>query len=329
MPDRVAIVSTSYPGWPGDPSGHFVATEARELARSGSDVLVVTTNGAETRGEPQLEDGVRVLRLWSGQAAGFPGIVARLREKPWRAAPLAHWAISAERALREQGPFRRIVAHWLVPCGVPIATRAALGAELELVAHGSDARLCAALPSPLRRALAARLARHSAELRCSSHAVREQLERALALAPETLTVRPPSLDLCDVRERKTARAELSIADCERLAVIVARLVPDKRVADALRAARLVGTLRVAVIGDGPELAALCRSFPEVRFLGRLARPEALKWIAAADVLVSASRNEGAPTAIREARALGVTVAARPAGDVARWAETDPGLVVAP
>ncbi len=329
MPDRVAIVSSSYPAWPGDPSGHFVASEARELARAGHDVLVVTTNGASSRGEPELEDGVRVLRLGSGQAAGFPGIVARLREKPWRAAALAHWAFSAERALRDAGPFRRVIAHWLVPCGFPIAARAARGAQLEIVAHGTDARLCAALPSPLRRALAARLARHSAELRCSSHAVREQLERALALAPETLAVRAPSLDLCEVRDRKTARAELSIADSERLAVIVARLVPEKCVADALRAARLVEPLRVAVIGDGPELAALCRSFPEVRFLGRLARSETLKWIAAADVLVSASRNEGAPTAIREARALRVAVAARPAGDVARWAETDSGLIVAP
>lgn len=329
MPDRIAIVSSSYPTGPGDPSGHFVATEADELVRAGNDVLVVTTSGPSLGGHVSLENGVPVLRLWSGHAAGFPGIVARLREKPWQLAALALWAHSAERALRERGPFRRIIAHWLLPCGFPIAVRAARGAALEVVVHGSDARLCAALPSPLRRALAAQLARYSAELRCSSHAVREQLERALGLAPDSLPVRAPSLDLGEPRERARARARLAIPDSDRLAVVVARLVSDKRVAEGLRAARLVPGLRVVVIGDGPELVELRRSFPEARFLGRLPRPDALTWIAAADVLVSASRNEGAPTAIREARALGVPVAARPAGDVERWAESDPGLVVAP
>jgi glycosyltransferase involved in cell wall biosynthesis len=330
MPDRVAIVSSSYPAGPGDPSGHFVAAEAEELARAGHDVLVVTTCGASpTRADVAHEDGVRVLRLWSGRAAGFPGIVARLRARPWQAAALALWAVSAERALRERGPFRRIVAHWLLPCGFPIASRAARGAELEIVAHGSDARLCAALPAPLRRALAARLVRHSAQLRCSSHAVREQLERALSLAPESLAVRAPRLDLRETPDRARARARLSIPVGDRLAVVVARLVPDKRVAEALCAARLVPNLRAAVIGDGPELAELRRRFPNARFLGRLPRTEALTWIAAADVLVSASRHEGAPTAIREARALGVAVAARPAGDIARWAELDAGLVLVP
>src|SRR5688572_2567081 len=129
MPDRVAIVSSSYPAGPGDPSGHFVAAEAEELARAGHDVLVVTTCGASpTRADVAFEDGVRVLRLWSGRAAGFPGIVARLRATPWQAAALGLWAVSAERALRERGPFRRIVAHWLLPCGFPIASRAARGA---------------------------------------------------------------------------------------------------------------------------------------------------------------------------------------------------------
>jgi glycosyltransferase involved in cell wall biosynthesis len=48
-------------------------------------------------------------------------------------------------------------------------------------------------------------------------------------------------------------------------------------------------------------------------------------MAAADLLISASRTEGAPLAIREARALGVPVVSCPAGDLASWARHDGGL----
>jgi glycosyltransferase involved in cell wall biosynthesis len=83
--------------------------------------------------------------------------------------------------------------------------------------------------------------------------------------------------------------------------------------------------RIVVLGDGPLAPALARLDPSVTALGQRLRPEALAWIAAADLVVSASRNEGAPTVIREARALGVPVLAVPAGDLRAWAATDPGI----
>lgn len=67
----------------------------------------------------------------------------------------------------------------------------------------------------------------------------------------------------------------------------------------------------------------------MEFLGQLPRNETLKWIGAADALVSASRHEGAPTVVREARALGVPVVAAAAGDLLEWAKSDPGLHVVP
>jgi glycosyltransferase involved in cell wall biosynthesis len=55
--------------------------------------------------------------------------------------------------------------------------------------------------------------------------------------------------------------------------------------------------------------------------------DALAWISCADYLVSASRLEGAPTAVREARALGVPVVAAPSGDLMEWARTDAGIEI--
>jgi glycosyltransferase involved in cell wall biosynthesis len=70
-----------------------------------------------------------------------------------------------------------------------------------------------------------------------------------------------------------------------------------------------------------------RRFPEARWLGQRPRNETLRWVRAADLLVSASPKEGAPTVIREALALGTKVVALDCGDLKQWAENDRNLVV--
>jgi glycosyltransferase involved in cell wall biosynthesis len=108
-------------------------------------------------------------------------------------------------------------------------------------------------------------------------------------------------------------------------------VPGKRVDRALVAARRAGASLV-VVGDGPERERLARLAEDLRvrarFVGRVPRDEALAWIAAADRLVHLSDAEGAPTVVREARALGVPVLASAAGDVPAWAASDPGIEIA-
>jgi glycosyltransferase involved in cell wall biosynthesis len=89
---------------------------------------------------------------------------------------------------------------------------------------------------------------------------------------------------------------------------------------------------VVVVGDGPDRARLERcassSGARIRFVGAVPRTEALAWIAASDALVHASAAEAAPSAIREARALGVPVVATASGDVADWARDDGGIAIA-
>ena len=135
------------------------------------------------------------------------------------------------------------------------------------------------------------------------------------------------LDLDDVPTRSAARRALGIAEAQPLALIVARLIPQKRVALALQSLALLDELSAVIVGDGPELESLRAHFPNAHFTGYLKRSEALRWIAAADVLVSASPHEGAPSVVREARALGVPVVAVSAGDLAEWAKLDTGLLL--
>src|SRR5690606_32516318 len=120
-------------------------------------------------------------------------------------------------------------------------------------------------------------------------------------------VSPAALSFPEVPDRVEARRRLGIDRDVRLAVVVSRLIPEKRVSVALASLTLVPHLAIVVAGDGPELTSLRQAYPEARFVVKLPRGEALCWMSASDLLVSASRAEGAPTVVREAQKLGTAV----------------------
>jgi teichuronic acid biosynthesis glycosyltransferase TuaC len=316
---RIALVTTSYPLRDGQAAGHFVASEARRLSTT-NDVLVIAP-GVDTEAEVGPP---RVLRSPGRGLFGPPGVLSRLRERPLRAWAGVEFCWRARRSLEKEGPFDRVIAHWLLPCGWPILP-GARGA-LEAVAHGSDVRLLAALPRVLRLRIARAWLDCSVQLRCVSRELQQELLACTSAALEPLTrVEPVAIDLGAAPDRAAARRLLGVASAEQLVLLVARLIPEKRVAPALRAVVLLPGVRVVVVGGGPLLEGLRREFPAVCFTGELRHPEALRWIAAADVLLSASWREGAPTALREARALGVPVVACEAGDLRERAACDSGV----
>ncbi|MBN1612013.1 MAG: glycosyltransferase family 4 protein [Polyangiaceae bacterium] len=320
-PLRIAVVTSSYPSDPRDPNGHFVAAEAYALAAGGHSVTVLCPG--QSRVDEQAP--VRVIRLGASGLFAWPGALEQLRKRPWLLGAALPFAHRARKMLAELGPFERVVAHWIVPCGWPIAFDS--DASLEVVAHGSDVRLLLGLPAPLRRYVLAALLRHGAQFRFVSHELRNAL---VAQSPELAarsSVRASDIVVDGAPNRAQARRQLGIAARTRLCVVVARLVPAKRVAVALGALALVPSCSVVVVGDGPEREPLVRDFPGARFVGHLPRDRTLAWIAAADLLISASRREGAPTVVREARALGVPVVAAPAGDLEQWSAADPEIVL--
>jgi glycosyltransferase involved in cell wall biosynthesis len=318
---RIIIVTTSYPSVEDDASGHFVQTEARALVRDGHEVIVVTPG---TPGRT-LEEGVIVERLAHGGAFGSPGALYRISEKPQRLRGAWHF-VSAARAFLRAEPCEHVIAHWILPSGWPIglATRA----PLEVVAHGSDVRLLRLIPRPLRGAILRSLLKRGARFRFVSSELRNLVADAGAakLYAEARVALSP-IDVSGAPDRERARAERRIDARERLVVIVGRLVASKRTATALAAVTLLPRARVVVVGSGPERATLEQRFPEAQFVGHLPRAEALGWIAAADLLVSASRHEGAPTVVREARALGIPVVSTSSSDLHEWARADRDLFV--
>jgi glycosyltransferase involved in cell wall biosynthesis len=276
-------------------------------------------------GEVSGPSGERVCHVAAGDAFGWPGALPRLRERPFRALGALAFVHGLRRELRARAPFDRAVCHFLIPCVWPALDGLRPAPALEAVLHGSDVRLARRLPALVRKRMARTL--EPFDLRCSSEELRGELGAALgARVAERARVEPSPLDLPTL-SRAEARHELGISPSERLLVVAGRLVREKRVDVALRAARLVPNARAVVVGDGPERDALEREFGEARFVGLVGRARALAWIAAADALLVASREEGAPSVVREARALGTKVVALPSGDLRDWQERDPGLFV--
>jgi glycosyltransferase involved in cell wall biosynthesis len=318
---RIVIVTTSYPSVDDDASGHFVETEARTFVREGHEVVVLAPGPP---GET-VEHGVRVRRLPHGFAFGSPGALQRLRQRPSRLAGVWEFVRGAREALRRE-PCDRVIAHWIIPSGWPIAP--ATQAPIEVVAHGSDVRLLRRLPRPIRVLILRSLLTRGARFRFVSTELRNLIADAgAAELYATGQVAMSPIDVSGAPSRADAREARGVADNERLIVIVGRLIRSKRTRAALAAVTLLPRARVVVVGQGPEREALERQFPEVVFVGQLPRSQALGWIAAADLLVSASRQEGAPTVIREARALGVPVVSAASSDLHEWARQDRDLFV--
>src|SRR5262245_1809196 len=88
---RIAVVTTSFPRTPDDPSGHFVLSSCRALARAGHDVHVVAPGGSLFE-SPRREDDLTLHPAGGGALFGWPGAIARAREDPWRALAAAPFA---------------------------------------------------------------------------------------------------------------------------------------------------------------------------------------------------------------------------------------------
>lgn len=123
-----------------------------------------------------------------------------------------------------------------------------------------------------------------------------------------------------VRDAADVRRELGVEDGTTLAVVVARLSPQKGLPVLLNAANRLrdDRIRFVVAGDGPLRAELqedidARRLP-VTLLGD--RRDVPDLLAAADVVVSSANWEGQPLALQEAMQAGCAIVATDAGGTA-------------
>jgi teichuronic acid biosynthesis glycosyltransferase TuaC len=329
---KVLLVTTSYPAHDEDPSGHFVRAEARQLAGAGHDVQVIAPLNKDAAWTAvDASTSVVVHRVGCSELFGWPGAIARVKTNPLRLLHAGRFFFETRRRIALIGRVERVIGHWIVPAGVPLLVDHP--APLEVVGHGADVRLLCSLPRALRlhivNMLLDRGARFrfvaSMSLQTLGSKLPPSLERRLVAASY---VEPAAIDVPDVGDRVAEIRRSMRVYPDGFVVTVGRLIDLKRIDLALAAAALA-RVPIVVIGDGPLRSDLerfaKRTGVQALFKGLLTRTETLAWIAASRVLVHASRAEGAPTVVREARMLGVPVVATAAGDIEAWAEKDLGI----
>jgi glycosyltransferase involved in cell wall biosynthesis len=121
-------------------------------------------------------------------------------------------------------------------------------------------------------------------------------------------------------DRAAARAELGLAADRRMLLYVGHLKESKGVLDMARAfAQLARPdVDLFVVGDGEARAAMVEAAggaPGLRPVGARPHDEVARWMAAADVVVLPSWNEGTPNAVIEALACGRRVVATDVGGI--------------
>lgn len=210
---KVVVLTTSYPRWPGDAAGRFVADAVEHVRAKGVEVDVVSPASFRHFG------------------IAYGGGVASNVRRPWRAlllpAFLASFARAARRAARDAD---LVHAHWW-PAGA-VAQRTGRPYVVQL--WGTDVELARRV-APLRP-LARRVLTSARLVICASRSLRDEARR---LGARYVRVIPSGVDVPD---------RVGAEDYPPHVLYAGRLSREKGVLDLLAATR---GMPLVVIGDGP------------------------------------------------------------------------------
>jgi glycosyltransferase involved in cell wall biosynthesis len=254
-------------------------------------------------------DGIKVLHPRFAFVPRSPGLSG-----PLYAASLA------TTALRYRGKVDVVLGSWAYPDGFAAVVLAEMiGVPGVIKLHGSDMNVVARLPGP-RRGLAWALPRAERVV-----AVSEPLRRAaieLGAIPDHVDVVPNGIDRVRFRpaDRAAARQALALAPNREIVLYIGNVERHKGSMDLVRAfGMLKGRKNVSfvVVGDGAAMGE-CRALAselgvDVSFVGAKPHDEVPRWMAACNVFVLPSWNEGTPNVVLEALACGRRVVATRVG----------------
>ena len=211
--------------------------------------------------------------------------------------------------------FDLIDAHYFYPDGVAaVLLGRSLGKPVVITGRGTDVNLIPEFRVPRR--LIRWAAAQAAGLITVSEALRARLIE-LGVPGHRIEVlrNGVDLELFAPQDRAAARRELGLDPGGPIVLSVGWLIPRKGHDLAIRAAAAMPEVRLVIVGDGSEGAALQRlakqlgSSERVHFLGSMPQEGLATVYSAADVLVLASSREGFPNVLLEALACGTPVVA--------------------
>ncbi len=312
---RIGVPTTSYPRFVGDPAGVFVRSLCLALVARGHRCEVIAPH--DELAQELRDDGVSLTRV-RYRAPGWPrtfygaGAPDNLAAEPRAALGALTFPPLLARAVRSRGArWDAVLSHWALPSA--IATWAALGRRAHIaVWHSADVHLALRIAGPGAWSLLRPLASHHVFV--AAHLRDRLLARASAREARATSVIPMGVELPAATPLREPLGQRRLR-----ALVLARLVPIKRVELAVEAVARVPDVELVIAGDGPSRAALEARAGDhrgrIRFVGtvdEIAKRELFAW---ADVLLATSgrgpggSSEGYPVAPREALAHGVVVVA--------------------
>jgi glycogen(starch) synthase len=208
---KVAVLTTSYPRYEGDPAGNFVADAVEQLRGRGVDVEVVSPASFRHFG-----------------IAYGSGVMGNLKRQPWRGvlvpAMLGSFAHAARRASRDAD---LVHAHWL-PAGAVALT---CGKPFVVQLWGTDVEL-----ARRARPLARRVLQRAHVVICASNAL---ADAARELGAREVRVIPSGVELPEHVGAPAEPPEI---------LFVGRLSSEKGILELVQAAE---GMTLTIAGDGP------------------------------------------------------------------------------
>jgi glycosyltransferase involved in cell wall biosynthesis len=234
---KIAVLTTSYPRFEGDPAGNFVADAVAKLRERGMEVEVVSPASFRHFG-----------------IAYGAGVMGNLRRQPWRTALVPAMLGSFVRAARQATRNVDLVhAHWL-PAG---AVALACGKPFVVQLWGTDVEL-ANRARPLARAVL----RRARLVVCASNALAQS---GRELGAREVRVIPSGVELPESLGEPAEPPEV---------LFVGRLSREKGILELVQAAN---GMKLVVAGDGPlrDRVPEALGFVPHNELGRLYRTAAV------------------------------------------------------
>jgi len=344
---RLLCLTSNFPRWAGDSTTPFVLHLAQDLQELGWRVDVLAPHAPGTA-DREILDGVQVERfryLWPARLETVcyqGGALVNLRRNRGNLAKLpalvmAEWAATLRRLAARR--YHALHSHWILPQGFTGALAALpLGVPHVLSTHGSD--VFALRGRWLTRCKRFAL-RHADAVTVNSSVTAREVTAiagplpALQRIPLGVSVAPVARD--DPRVQRL-REHHRRGDGPLL-VFVGRVVEEKGVADLLHAVRALlpelPQITALVVGEGQDRPALQQLSEQlglaerVSFSGWVAPDQVGAYLAAGDVFVGPSRQEGQGLSFIEAMVAGTpVVATRVGGIVDSVSDGETGLLVA-
>lgn len=276
---RILVLTSTFPRGGEDTEPRFVLDLCREIAKA-ADVVVIAPHTAGAAIEEDLE-GVRVRRFryfisrWQS-VAYRGGIMARLKENPWRALQIPFFLVGLWRAVyRESRTWKpnAIHAHWIVPQALVACLAAPRTIPILCTSHGGDLHglrgtFFGKLKAfALRRCRATTVVSESMVPKLRSLGVIEHVD-VIPMGTNLTLFAPPATE--------------SARDTDHV-LFVGRLVEKKGVVHLLNAMHILKRagrhLRLTIAGDGPLRSELLRQAADlgiaddVVFVGSIAHTD--------------------------------------------------------